>query len=140
MYFVVDSNVVISALMKRGKVSEIFSLNSILDKFRFIAPNFLILEIGKHTERIMKKTQLHREMLEETLEFVMEQITFISEEEFKQETGEARRLLSEHEKDVPYLALALAFNCKIFSGDKVLKSIIQDRVESPTEVLGRINE
>ena len=140
MYLVVDSNVVISALMKKGNVSEIFSLNIILEKFKLIAPNFLILEIGKHTEKIMKKTQLSKEMLEENLELLIDQITFVSDENFKDKIEEARELLKNHEKDVPYLALALAFNCKIFSGDKVLKSIIPDRVESPREILNKFND
>lgn len=135
MYLVVDPNVVISALIKKGSVSEVFSLNFIFEKFKFIAPNFLIQEVGKHTIKIMNKTHLSKEMIDETLGIVTEQITFIAEEEFSHKNEEAQKILKEHEKDVPYLALALAFGCKIFSGDKVLKSIIQDKVLTPKELL-----
>ncbi|RJS69154.1 hypothetical protein CW713_05800 [Methanophagales archaeon] len=46
----------------------------------------------------------------------------------------AKRLLSTHPKDVPYLALALKFNCPIFSGDKTLKRLSPVKVLSPKEV------
>src|SRR3989344_884381 len=103
MDLVADPNVVISALIKKGNVSEVFSLNFILEEFRFIAPNFLILEVGNHTEKIMKNTHLSQELLKEELELIMEQIVFIPEEKFKHKTEEARTILKGHEKDVPYL-------------------------------------
>ena len=135
MYLVVDPNVIISALITKGNSSEVFSLNFILEKFVLIAPNFLIIELGNHTEKIMKKTRLSQDAIKETLELVLSQITFISEEEFKDKRDEAKRILQKHEKDSPYLALALAFNCKIFSGDKTLKTIIPDKVVTPKELL-----
>ncbi len=135
MYLVVDPNVVISALIKRGNSSIIFSLNSILRKYNFIAPNFLFLEIGNHTTKIMRKTHFSDEEIENEVKFVLNQITPIPDEEYKNKENEARQILKEHEKDVPYLALALAFNCKILSGDKVLKSIIPDKIITPKELL-----
>lgn len=135
MYLIIDPNIVISALIRKGNVSEIFSLNSILKKFEFIAPNFLIIELGKHTKKIMEKTHFSEELIKEEIEFILSQITFISDNEYNEKTREAKEILKEHEKDVPYLALALAFNCNIFSGDKVLKSLIPDKVKTPREVL-----
>lgn len=135
MYLVVDPNVVISAIITKGNASNVFSLNSINKKFNFIAPNFLFIELGKHTERIMRETHFSEEILNEEVEFVMSQITFILEEEFSNYTEKAREILKGHEKDVPYLALALAFNCRIFSGDKELKSIIPNIVITPRELL-----
>ncbi len=135
MYLVVDPNTIISALIKKGNVSEIFSLNFILKKFDFIAPNFLVIELGKHTLKIVGKTHLSEELIKEEIEFVLSQITFIPDEEYKEKISEAKEILKGHEKDIPYLALALAFNCKIFSGDKVLKTIIPDRVKTPKEIL-----
>lgn len=135
MYLVVDPNVFISALIMKGNASKIFSLNYVIKKFDLIAPNFLILEVGKHTEKIAKKTHFSQEEIEEQVEFLMGQITIISDEEYTNKMYEARQLLREHEKDVPYVALALAFNCKIFSGDKTLKEIIPDMILTPREIL-----
>jgi|SRR3989344_3760497 len=135
MYLVVDPNVVISAVIKKGNISEIFSINSIIKKFDLIAPNFLVLEFGKNTRKIMEKTHFSEELMKEEVEFVFSQITFISDEEYKDKLAEAKEILKGHEKDIPYLALALAFNCKIFSGDKILKSLISDKVKTPKELL-----
>ncbi|MBI2449348.1 hypothetical protein HYV49_03555 [Candidatus Pacearchaeota archaeon] len=135
MFIVVDSNVVISAVLNRGNLLNIFIKNFSEKVFNFIAPNFLILEVGKHTEKIAKKTKFSDDEVLEMLEFVCGQITFVPDEYFKDNLEEARKILKEHEKDVPYLALALAFKCKIFSGDKVLKSIIPDRIKTPRELL-----
>ena len=38
------------------------------------------------------------------------------------------------EKDVPYVALVLAFNCLIFSGDPDLRGIEEIKVYSPREL------
>ncbi len=135
MYIVIDPNIVISALIKKGNSSIIFSLNSILRKYNFITPNFLFLEIGNNTIKIMKKTHFSEEEIEKEANFILNQITPILDEEYKNKEIEARQMLKEHEKDVPYLALALAFNCKILSGDKVLKSIIPDKIITPKELL-----
>ena len=140
MHLVVDSNVVISAVLNKGNILDIFIKNFLEKRLDFIAPNFLILEIGKHTEKIGKMTKFSSEEVLEMLEFVVGQITFVSDEYFKDKIGEARTILKNHEKDVPYLALSLAFNCKIFSGDKVLKSIIPSNVKSPQEILDSFDD
>ena len=131
MYLVIDPNVIISAVIKKGNISEIFSLNYIIKKFNFIAPNFLILELGNHTAEILEKTYFSEKIMKEELEFVLSQITYIPDEEFNNKFAEAKKILKGHEKDIPYLALALAFNCNILSGDKTFKSIVPDRVKTP---------
>jgi predicted nucleic acid-binding protein len=95
MRLVVDVNVVISSLMKDGISFKVFSLNSILQKFELVAPDFFMSEISRHKEEL---------------------------------------LLSDHLKDVPYVALALKFNCPIFSGDKILKNLSPVKVCSPREL------
>ena len=135
MYLVVDPNTVISASIIKGNISKIFSLNHEKKKFDFVAPLFLILELGKHTNKIANKTHFSQEEVKKEIEFVLNQITFIPDEQWIGKIKEAKISLKGHEKDVPYLALALAFNCKIFSGDKILKSIIPDKVITPKELL-----
>ena len=102
---------------------------------RLRCTNLLILEVGKHTERIAKETHFSQEEIEEQIEFLMSEITIIPDEEYNDKFEEARRLLKEHKKDAPYVALALAFNCKIFSGDKTLRELIPDMVLTPRQIL-----
>ena len=135
MFIVIDTNIIIPAVLNRGNILNIFIKNFSEKKFKFIAPNFLILEIGKHTQKIAKNTKFSNEEVLEMLEFVVGQITFIPDEDFKDKIDEAREILKEHKKDVSFLALALAFNCKILSGDKIFKQFCQDKVKTPKELL-----
>ena len=135
MLIVADFNVVFSAVLGAGHSSQIFELNAKTHKFQFIAPLLLMIELGKHTERIAAMAKLSIEELQEALQFVSDQIEFISDEEYKSKIEEARQILKWHEKDVAYLALALRFNCKILSGDKTFKELCPDKVKNPREIL-----
>ena len=135
MFIVVDSNVVISAALNKGNSLNVFLENFRNKKFDFIAPQFLFIEVGKHTNKIAGKTNFSFEESQEMLEFIISQIRFIQDDEFKDKLEEARKMLEHHNKDAHYLALALDFNCKIFSGDKTLKSIIPSKVITPKELL-----
>ncbi len=136
---VVDVNVVISALMHKGDSLEVFLQNFVKEKFDFISPYFLLIELSKYTEKIMKKTKLSSEELLEMTNFVMNQIILIRDIEFSDKVEEAKEILKEHYKDSPYLALALARNCNLFSGDKTLKSLYPERIKNPKEILYKLD-
>lgn len=133
--FVVDANVVFSALIKRGIAYKVFFLNFLLEKFRFIAPEYLWLEIRRHKEEILEETKLSEEEFEEFFEFLMEEIEIVPDSKFLHVMPKAEEILPEHKKDSPYLALALAMNCPIFSGDVNLKKQTVVKVYSPRELL-----
>lgn len=136
MFLVVDVNVIFSAVLNRGNSVNVFIRNNKSRMFDLITPEFLIIELGKHTAEIAQKTNFTLKEAQQALEFIVEQIKFISEEEYKCKLEEAKEILKEHPKDIPYLALALKYDCKIFSGDKIFKTICPDRVKSPKEPLG----
>jgi len=48
---------------------------------------------------------------------------------------EASKLLAEHKKDVPYLALALKYNCSVWSYDKNIKKQNKVKVCNTKEIL-----
>jgi len=114
---------------------DVFLLNSVLKKLEFIAPEFLWIEVEKNGEELLKETELTEDEFKEVMEFLIEEITIVPSSQFLELLPEAKRLLSTHSKDVPYLALALKFNCSIFSGDKALKRLSPVKVLSPREVL-----
>jgi len=138
MKVVVDVNVILSSLVKKGDSFEVFALNSLFNRFDFVAPEFLLVELEKHKERIFTVSDLSREIFETTLKMVIEQITLVSESEFSRYIPESKKLVSEHLKDIQYVALALKLNCPIFSGDKTLKNLIPDKVLNPKEMLSKI--
>jgi len=135
MMLVVDANVIISCLLKKAGTFDVFLLNSMLKKFELVAPEFLMIEVGKHKEELSKETKLPKDEFDEVMEFLVEEITFVPTSQFLEFLPKAKGLLSEHSKDVPYLALALKLNCPIFSGDKTLKRLSPVKVLSPREVL-----
>ena len=136
MLIVVDANRIFSALLTKGKAFDIFLTNHLIRKFDFIAPEYLFLEIGKHIGEIVKRCKLSKDELGEVFEFMKKQIIIISSKEFIEYKNEAMKL-APHSKDVPYFALALAFNAAIWSDEKAFKK--QDKVKVfSTEELKKI--
>lgn len=135
MFIVVDINVILSALVSHGDSSKVFEINAEKKRFDFIAPQFILIEAGKHLIEIAKRSAFSLEETQEDLEFITNQIKFFQEVDYNDKLKEARAILKEHQKDVPYLALALKFNCNIFSGDKIFKQLCPEKVKAPKEIL-----
>ncbi len=135
MDLVVDPNVIISATLNVGNSLIIFILNSITNKFNFIAPEYLIVELSKYTNELAERTSFSHEDVTKIISFIINQVTFIPEYKYQDKIEESRVTLKRHEKDIPYLALALKYNCDILSGDKTFKKFCPDKVRNPKEIL-----
>jgi predicted nucleic acid-binding protein len=74
---VVDTNILFSSL--RAKNSK---LRQVLDRedCRFFTPNFLMVEIFKHKERILQKSKITEEEVYELLYKTLHKINFVNEE------------------------------------------------------------
>lgn len=140
IFLVVDINVIYSALLGKGDSSEVFKINKSKKRFNFIAPYFLYIELGKHSSEMAQRTNYSLEEAEKVLVFIENQIRFVPEENYANKINEAKEILKEHQKDVPYLALALKFNCNIFSGDKVFKELCPEIEKNPKEILEELNK
>lgn len=134
MFLVVDANIVLSALLTKGKSFDIFIMNKLIKKYEFIAPEFLFFEIDKNVDEIVKRSKLSSEELAKVLKFIKDEIDFIPFKEFNEQTGKASSL-APHEKDVQYFALALAFNCGIWSEEKAFKQQSQVKVFSTKDLM-----
>ena len=122
-------------LLSKGKVFSVFSVNKLLNKFEFIAPEFLFFEIGRHFGEIVKRSKLSSDELAKTFEFLKEEIDFIPFSEFNKFAGEAEQI-SPHSKDMQYFALALSFNCAIWSDEKAFKKQSAVKIFNTDEVIG----
>lgn len=140
IFIVVDINAILSALISHGNSSMIFELNAEKKKFRFVAPEFILVEAGKHLVEIAKRSKLPFEEIQKDIEFIKEQIHFISEVYYEEKNEKAREILKGHQKDVPYLALALKINRDILSGDKVFKQLCPNKVKNPREILDELSK
>lgn len=118
---VVDTNVVFKALrLKYSSIREI--LNQ--DDFIFYAPKFLIVEIFKHKEKILKNNQQLEDEFYEYLNILLNRITFVNEDFISISSYlEAYRLCKDiDEKDIPFVALAIEVNCELWTFDTPIKN------------------
>lgn len=134
-FLVIDVNVALSSILGFGNSLRIFELNVEKKKFKFIAPEYLSIEFGKHAVDLAKRSKFSIDESQEAIRLIVDQLTFVSENDFRDKLNEARKILGKHEKDVPYLALAIAKNCDILSGDKIFKELVPEKVKTPREIL-----
>jgi predicted nucleic acid-binding protein len=116
MKIVVDSNRIISALIKDG------SSRAILCSFEheFYAPLFLKEEFEKHKDLIAKKSGLEKKEVNELFNMIMKNISVVGNFEIEEKLKDAERIMGHIDiKDVPFVACCLAEKCDgIWSEDK----------------------
>ncbi len=140
MIFIVDVNVVISALMKKGKSRELL----IDSPFMLYSPETLISSIRKYEGLILEKSGLSKEDFETLLSLIIEHIEIIEKEEYEKHLEEADKLIGHIDKeDVPYIALASSrVNDGIWSDDRHFqqqKKIKIWKTEDIIKAMGKLN-
>ena len=103
MLVVVDANRFLSALLSKGKVFSVFSLNNVVNELEFISPEFLFFEIGKNLDVIVERSKLTSEELADVFRFIKGEIDFIPFSDFNIFKDEAEKL-APHDKDVQYFS------------------------------------
>jgi len=119
---VVDANIIISLLIAKGSKHKLF-FSGELD---IISPDIILFEIGKHWDEISEKSRLSKWELNLEFSAVREQMMVFSVEKSKWIKEGVK--ISPDPDDAEYFALALKFNCPIWSEDKPLKQQ-QSKVE-----------
>ena len=137
MLAVVDANELFSLLIRGTAKSEAVLFS---DNAEIIAPEFLLIEFSNNKQEILSKTHRSEEDFSRLLYIFERRITFIPEEEFREFIPKASEILKEHTKDVPYFALALKFNCPIWSEEKLLKKQSFVKVLNTFELFKLIEE
>ena len=117
---VVDTNVLFAAL--RSKHSAIRRQLERSD-VRYYAPHFLVVEIFKHKERIVRASKISVEETYELLTDLLRHVSFVNEDVISTEDMiAAYRLCNDtDEKDTPFVALAYSLNGELWTRDDVLK-------------------
>jgi predicted nucleic acid-binding protein len=123
MIVIVDTNIIISAILNpSGKVGLNFIYPN--EKIIFIAPEYLKKEIGKHRNRLIKIGGLTEEDFDVLKDIIFTKINFYAEEIFADFINHQTLSLMKNgdPKDIPFVAMALFFNVKVWTGDKKLKN------------------
>lgn len=121
MIIILDANIVFSSVLNpKSVIAGILfdSENGII----FIAPSFLKLEIYKHVPRICKLTGFDENRIHALIEFIFSKILFYPDEVIPDFIlNQADEICAKVDpKDSIYIAFALFFESKVWSGDKKL--------------------
>ncbi len=95
---------------------------------QFYPPDFLLSEISKHWEKLKSISKLEEDILSFIQNKINQNIRFISYNLISDSNYKsAYALLKEvDEQDVPFLALSLELDSKIWTGDKKFLKIIEE--------------
>lgn len=115
MELVVDTNVLISALVKPA-LSRDLLMNPDLSLF---SPDSAIFEILKHEVELTAKSGLSAQELRAFVAALLSKITIVPAEEFTSSLREALKI-APHPEDAPFLALCLSKKISLWSNDKTL--------------------
>lgn len=119
MKIILDTNIIFSALLhKQNKFKDIILNNEDLN---FYTCNFLILEIFKYKEKIVKSSKAKDDVLT-ILNLLLHNINFLNEEFVSLDSKKkAFNLCREiDEKDTPFVALAIELDALLWTRDKKL--------------------
>lgn len=118
---IVDTNILFAAMRSANS-----RLRVILDRpdLKFYTPNFLVVEIFKHKEKILRKSKASEDEIYEFLNQLLRKVQFVSEENLSLgNIIQAYRLCNDiDEKDTLFVALTLELEGELWTRDEVLKA------------------
>jgi len=123
---VVDTNLIFSALIpKASKIRELLFDSNLT----FYAPNFLISEIYKHKEKLIKNSRLDDSEFYLYFNGIIENIQFVPIDFISLDSKQkAYDLCKDIDiKDTPFIALTIDLNLQIWTGDKKLKDGLKSK-------------
>ena len=130
MDLVVDANSFFAALIKSGETERLF----FVDQLHFYAPEFLMDEIEKYRQTLLRKTHRSEMEFERFMRTLQKKIHFIPMEEIKPLMPIARKI-SPDPNDTTYFAVALKIGASIWSNDKPLRNQNVVRIYTTKELI-----
>jgi len=113
MKFIIDTNIIISALIKFGKTREIIFEGF----FDLITPAYTLTEIEKHREEICEKSGLSNQQIDDIINLLFKYINILNPKVYYDFLVKASKLVND-KKDIPFIVAAFSLNCPIWSDDK----------------------
>lgn len=136
MLIVLDSNILISSLIKDSITREII-LNS---NNEFLLPEYSLLEIRRHQNYILSKTQLSKEEFDRLIKKILKYITIVEIGKIINHREKADKIIGYIDKDdVLFVACALTYpGSIIWSEDKHFKLQNKIKVYNTKELISVI--
>lgn len=135
MDLVVDANILFAALIKQSTTRTLLFLKHL----HLFAPDFILEELAKYKEEILRKTGKSEQAFFEILNRLRNRLFFIAKEDllaFKDRVME----FTPDIKDWPYFAAALKIGAEVWSNDSHMKNQDQISVVTTSELLGRLGD
>jgi predicted nucleic acid-binding protein len=132
MEIVLDTNVLISSLLKNGLTRKIIFLSPL----KMCTVDYAKLEIEMHKVEILRKSKLDEQSLNYLIEIIFSKIDFVSlenKELFKDKAIEIMRNVDID--DSFFVALAMSLNCPIWSNDSHMKKQNAVKVYTTNEMM-----
>lgn len=121
MNLIIDTNIVFSTLLNpNSSIGD--NLLNYQDSIQFYAPELLIEEIDRYSDKIERYSKLNQTQLTICKSLLLNAIQFVSEELISEDSWSTAYHLTKDidEDDTPFVALAIQMNAKLWSGDKKL--------------------
>ena len=138
MRLIVDTNILISSLIKDSITREIF----LLPFMDFYLPEFALEEVEAHKPRICKLSGLSPDEIDLFLDLLLENISIAPAQTIRPFLNEAETIIGDIDPgDIPFIALALAVdNDGIWTNDKHFRKVKKMKVWKTSELLAYIKK
>ena len=114
MEIVLDTNILISSLLRNGLTRDILSLSPL----KMYTVEYAKFEIEKHKDELLFKSKLDEKSFDYLTEFVFSKVNFVPMAELSPFRDEAVEIMREIDiDDSPFIALAMLLGCPIWSND-----------------------
>lgn len=131
MDLVVDTNILIAALLKAGTTRNLI-FSSFLSLY---APEHITSETMKYKRELIEKGNLDSTSFDAALSAILSQIHTTPKDDFSNKLEEARKICSKHPEDVPFVALAIHLHIPVWTHDKEFSKHKEIKTFSTKELL-----
>ncbi|MCG2718067.1 MAG: PIN domain-containing protein [Nanoarchaeota archaeon] len=134
MELIVDANILFS-FFKPESFNRDLIKSLYIKGVRLFIPDFGLDEVLSLKARICDFCGIDESEFEKSFTLLYEIFDAVPKHKFENLIPEARKLLPEHTKDIPYFALALSLNCGIWSNEKRFKKQSNVKIFSTDDLL-----
>jgi predicted nucleic acid-binding protein len=114
MEIVLDTNVIISSLLRNGITRKIL----FLAPFEFFTPSSTRSEIEKHKDELIRKSKLESDAFQYLMETIFHKIQIVNLHSLEPYKNKSIEIMAGIDvSDAPFIALALHLDCYIWSND-----------------------
>lgn len=117
MQLVVDTNVLISALLARSKTFELILLGNL----ELFVPEYSLGEIEKHKDELRKRMEVSEQEFSVALNLILSHVTVVNHQNYKDFEAHAKKICPD-QMDFPFFALALAMKIPLWTNEVRLKN------------------